>query len=68
MSSSWPPVCNAPAFLELKRELDQLAQQAEQVNQRMETFGPDPDLVKAEVRLENHKSYLIREPIQILRI
>ena len=61
------PVCNSPAFLELKRELDQLSRQAEQVNRRLETFGPDPTLVKAEIRLENHKSYLIRELIQILK-
>jgi hypothetical protein len=61
------PVCHSPAFLELKRELDQLSRQAEQVNQRLETFGPDPALVKAEIRLENHKSYLIRELIQILK-
>jgi hypothetical protein len=61
------PVCNSTAFVELKRELDQLTQQAEQVNRRMETFGPDPALIKAEIRLENHKSYLIRELIQILK-
>jgi hypothetical protein len=61
------PVCSSTAFLELKRELDQLTRQAEQVNRRLETFGPDPALVKAEVRLENHKSYLIRELIQILK-
>ncbi|MBD0258322.1 MAG: hypothetical protein ICV83_21620 [Cytophagales bacterium] len=61
------PVCNSTAFLELKRELDQLTRQAEQVNRRLETFGPDPALVKAETRLENHKSYLIRELIQILK-
>ena len=61
------PVCNSTAFLELKRELDQLSRQAEQVNRRLETFGPDPALVKAEIRLENHKSYLIRELIQILK-
>lgn len=61
------PVCNSPAFLELKRELDHLSRQAEQVNRRLQTFGPDPALVKAEIRLENHKSYLIRELIQILK-
>jgi len=61
------PVCSSAAFVELKRELDQLTQQAEQVNRRLETFGPDPALVKAEIRLENHKSYLIRELIQILK-
>jgi hypothetical protein len=61
------PVCNSSEFLELKRELDQLSRQAEQVNRRLETFGPDPALVKAEIRLENHKSYLIRELIQILK-
>jgi hypothetical protein len=61
------PVCHSPAFLELKRELDHLTRQAEQVNRRLQTFGPDPALVKAEIRLENHKSYLIRELIQILK-
>lgn len=61
------PVCSSAAFLELKRELDQLSRQAEQVNRRLETFGPDPALVKAEIRLQNHKSYLIRELIQILK-
>ncbi len=61
------PVCNSSEFLALKQELDQLSRQAEQVNRRLETFGPDPALVKAEIRLENHKSYLIRELIQILK-
>jgi hypothetical protein len=62
------PVCNSSEFLELKRELDQLSRQAEQVNRRLATFGPDPALVKVEIRLENHKSYLIRELIQILKL
>jgi hypothetical protein len=61
------PVCSSTAFLELKRELDQLTRQADQVNRRLETFGPDPALVKAEIRLENHRAYLIRELIQILK-
>lgn len=61
------PMCNSTAFRELKRELDELTRQEEQVNRSMETFGPDPALVKAEIRLENHKSYLIRELIQIFR-
>jgi hypothetical protein len=62
------PVCSSSAFLELKRELDQLTLQTKQVNQRMKTFGPDPALIKAEIRLENHKAYLIRELIQILKV
>lgn len=61
------PVCSSTAFTELKRELDQLTYEAKQVNEQMKTFGPDPALVKAEIRLENHKAYLIRTLIQILK-
>jgi hypothetical protein len=61
------PVCSSDAFLELKSELDQLNLEARQVKERMKTFGPDPALVKAEIRLENHKAYLIRELIEILK-
>ena len=59
--------CRSTEFLELKAELELLQIEEQKVNKQQELYGPDPALIKAEIRLENYKMYLIRKLIEALK-
>jgi hypothetical protein len=59
--------CRSTEFLELKAELEQVEIEKQKVNRQRQLYGPSPALIKAEIRLENYKMYLIRELIETLK-
>ena len=60
------PACNTEEFLMLKKQLEEVDVEINEISQQLELFGPDPALVRAYTYAENQKAYLLRELIQIL--
>jgi hypothetical protein len=60
-------ICQSKVFLELKAELDRLYTEEQEVAKQRQLYGPSPALIKAETRLENYKTYLLRELIETMK-
>lgn len=60
-------VCQRPDVHELRSQLTNLAAEQTRIERERLTFGDDPVLVRAQVKIENHRAELTKELITLLR-
>jgi hypothetical protein len=59
-------VCHTSQFKELKSQLDELAAEMEKIQQEKALYGQDPELMKAQIKLENLQADITKELIQLI--
>jgi hypothetical protein len=60
-------LCLKPEIKELRSELAILNQNQSQIEEQINRFGDDPDLVKAQIKVINHRSKITKELILLLK-
>jgi hypothetical protein len=60
-------LCLKPEIKELRSELAILNQNQSQIEEQISRFGDDPDLVKAQIKVINHRSKITKELILLLK-
>ncbi|WP_420151385.1 hypothetical protein [Spirosoma sp.] len=60
-------VCQRPEVHELRNQLVELATEKQRIEQERQVFGDDPDLLRAQVKVENQRAEIVKELITILR-
>lgn len=60
--------CKKPEVQDLRQQLAELDQRKAQIDGQLRVFGEDPDLVKAQVRIENERADVAKELVKILNI
>lgn len=60
--------CKKPEVQDLRQQLADLDQRKAQIDGQLRVFGEDPDLVKAQVRIENERADVAKELVKILNI
>lgn len=60
-----PPTCHDPEFVALRSHLAELTEEEKTLQQAIEQFGHDPQLVKYQIRIENMKADAAKELIQM---
>ena len=60
--------CKKPEVQNLRQQLAELDQRKAQIDGQLRVFGEDPDLVKAQVRIENERADVAKELVNILNI
>lgn len=60
--------CQKPQVQDLRQQLADLDQRKAQIEGQLRVFGEDPDLVKAQVRIENERADVAKELVNILNI
>lgn len=61
-------ICTTPDFRDLKGELDELNAQKNRIEREIKTFGEHPDLVRAQIKIENQRAEITKELVQKLMI
>lgn len=61
-------ICTTPDFRDLKGELDKLNAQKIRIEREIKTFGVHPDLVQAQIKIENQRAEITKELVQKLMI
>ncbi|QJD77985.1 hypothetical protein [Spirosoma rhododendri] len=59
--------CQQPEVHELRNQLAELATEEQRLNQERQTFGDDPMLIRAQVKVENQRAEVTKELITLLR-
>lgn len=59
-------VCQTPEFKELKSQLDEASSEIENLNDMISRYGDSPELVKSKIQIENFRSQIMRELVQII--
>ena len=60
-------VCQRPEVHELCNQLVELSTEQQRIERERQTFGDDPVLVRAQVKIENQRAEIMKELITILR-
>ncbi|GAB3500559.1 hypothetical protein GCM10027341_26060 [Spirosoma knui] len=60
-------VCQRPEVHELRNQLTELTAEQQRIEQERETFGDDPALIRAQVKIENQRVEITKELITLLR-
>lgn len=60
-------VCQRPEVHELRNQLTELTGEQQRIERERQTFGDDPVLVRAQVKIENQRAEVMKELITILR-
>ena len=60
-------VCQRPEVHELRTQLAELNAERERIEQEINTFGNDPTLIRAQVKIENQRADVTKELITLLR-
>jgi hypothetical protein len=60
------PLCEAPEFKELKMELDELTEAKNELRIAIGQFGDDPDLATQLVRIEQERSELLQQIMEMI--
>ncbi len=60
-----PPTCQHPEFVALRSHLVELTEEEAALQEAIEQFGYDPQLVKYQVRIENMKADAAKELVQM---
>lgn len=60
--------CKKPEVQDLRQQLADLDSRKTQIDKQLTVFGDDPDLVKAQIRIENERADVTKELVRILRI
>ncbi|RIV21496.1 hypothetical protein DYU11_19025 [Fibrisoma montanum] len=60
-------VCQRPEVHELRNQLTDLNAERERIEKERLTFGDDPALIKAQIRVENQRAEVTKELITLLR-
>jgi hypothetical protein len=60
-------ICSSENFKEMKKQLEEVTKDIGDLDKQLDLYGPDPNLVKARVSLENHKTYIMNELIQQIK-
>ena len=60
--------CKKPEVQNLRQQLTDLDARKTQIDKQLTVFGEDPDLVKAQIRIENERADVTKELVRILRI
>ncbi|TRX61758.1 hypothetical protein FNH22_02980 [Fulvivirga sp. M361] len=59
-------ICKTPEFIELKDQLDEVAEEIESLDQMIAMYGEDPALARSKTEIENFKSEIMYQLIQII--
>lgn len=59
--------CQQPEVHELRNQLTELGMEQERLEQERQTFGDDPALIRAQVKVENQRAEVTKELITLLR-
>lgn len=59
--------CQLPEVHELRNQLTDLTTEQKRIEQERRTFGDDPTLVRAQVKIENQRAEVTKELITLLR-
>ncbi|MFD2572444.1 hypothetical protein ACFSUS_17525 [Spirosoma soli] len=59
--------CQRPEVHELRNQLTELNLEKARIEQELNTFGNDPNLVRAQVKVENQRADITKELITLLR-
>jgi hypothetical protein len=59
--------CQRPEVHELRNQLASLAMEEERIQQEQQTFGDDPALVRAQIKVANQRAEIAKELITLLR-
>ncbi|AXE20058.1 hypothetical protein DR864_21045 [Runella rosea] len=60
--------CTTPDFRDLKGELHELNSQKARIEHEIKMFGEQPDLVRAQIKIENQRAEITKELVQKLMI
>ena len=58
--------CNTPAILELRGDLEQSFRKLEEIEDQLQLYENDAELIRAKARIESHQARLIKTIVQIL--
>ncbi len=58
--------CNTPDMLQLRQDLEQSFDKLEEIDQQLQVYGNNPELIRARNRIESHQARLIKTIVQIL--
>lgn len=58
--------CSNPVIQELQGDLEQSFRKLDEINQELQVYGDDADLVRAKARIESHQARLIKTIVQTL--
>jgi hypothetical protein len=61
------PVCQRPEVHELRNQLASLAIEEQRIQQEQQTFGDDPALIRAQIKVANQRAEVTKELITLLR-
>jgi len=61
-------ICTTPDFRDLKGELQELNAQKARIEHEIKMFGEQPDLVRAQIKIENQRAEITKELVQKLMI
>lgn len=59
--------CQQPEVHELRNQLAELTTEQQRLNKERQTFGDDPMLIRAQVKVENQRAEVTKELITLLR-
>lgn len=59
-------VCNTSEFKELKNQLDETTLEIDNLNNMIAQYGDSPELVKSKIKIENFRSEVMRQLVQII--
>lgn len=59
--------CQQPEVHELRNQLAELTKEQQRLDQERQTFGDDPMLIRAQVKVENQRAEVTKELITLLR-
>ena len=60
-------ICDTEEFKEMKKQFEEVNIGIADLNKQLDLYGPDPNLVRARISLENQKAYIINELIQQIK-
>lgn len=58
--------CSTSEFKELKSQLDEATHEIDNINDMISRYGDSPSLVKSKVKIENFRSQVMRQLVQII--
>jgi hypothetical protein len=58
--------CNTAVITELRYDLEQSFRKLDEINNQLQVYGNDTELVRAKTRIENHQARLIKAIVQTL--
>jgi hypothetical protein len=60
-------ICDSEGFKEMKKQFEEVNTGIADLNKQLDLYGPDPNLVRARISLENQKAYIMNELIQQIK-